>query len=221
MRMSPRSRSGTRVFSVGSTTAAGTISQTARGCFSFATNSSSDVAPTAPSLTRGPPPPGGRRKRRIRARRAEGVAPCWSPSVQVRSCPIPCAYPVFRNRSDHCSQTGAANPSSRVLLIFERPQFGETAPMALSATEPGGEKGLDQLQGERGTDHVSRQDKRHSCRRLRRPDGRRTRHRSARRAPPATLFAATEAPTPLPQSATPRSTSPAATALVKGMMNSG
>ena len=40
-----------RVFSVGSTTAAGTIIQTARGDFSFFAKSSSDVAPTAPSLT--------------------------------------------------------------------------------------------------------------------------------------------------------------------------
>ena len=40
-------------------------------------------------------------------------------------------------------------------------------------------------------------------------------------ASPETLFAAMDAPTPLPQSATPRSTSPAATALAKGIMKSG
>ena len=38
---------------------------------------------------------------------------------------------------------------------------------------------------------------------------------------PPTLFAAMDAPTPLPHSATPRSTSPAATALAIGMMKSG
>ena len=42
---------GTSAFSVGSTTAAGTIIQRARGLLSFCTKPSSDVVPTAPSLT--------------------------------------------------------------------------------------------------------------------------------------------------------------------------
>ena len=46
------SRNGTSVFSVGSTTAAGTIIQTVRGDFSLLAKSSNDVVPTAPSLAR-------------------------------------------------------------------------------------------------------------------------------------------------------------------------
>ena len=38
---------------------------------------------------------------------------------------------------------------------------------------------------------------------------------------PATLFAAMDAPTPLPQMPTPRSTVPAATAFARGMIKSG
>ncbi len=51
MTTSSFSRSGMRAFSVGSTTAAGTIIQTVRGNFSFFAKSSSEVVPTAPSLT--------------------------------------------------------------------------------------------------------------------------------------------------------------------------
>ncbi len=54
MTTSSGSRNGTRAFSVPSTAAAGTIIQTARGFASLWTNSSSDVAPTAPSPTSTP-----------------------------------------------------------------------------------------------------------------------------------------------------------------------
>src|SRR5947199_153068 len=65
MRMSPRSRWATRSSMLLSTTAAGTISQTARGLFSLRTRSASELAPTALSraksatalaLNRRPPP---------------------------------------------------------------------------------------------------------------------------------------------------------------------
>src|SRR6266446_9298878 len=52
MRMSPRSRWGTRSAMLLSTTAAGTISQTARGFLSLATRSASEAAPTAFSRAR-------------------------------------------------------------------------------------------------------------------------------------------------------------------------
>ena len=52
MRMSPASRRGDKSAIALSTTAAGTISQTARGWLSFLTKSASEVPPTAFSLTR-------------------------------------------------------------------------------------------------------------------------------------------------------------------------
>ena len=52
MRMSSRSRWGSRSEMLLSTTAAGTISHTARGFSSFCTKSCSEEAPTAFSLTR-------------------------------------------------------------------------------------------------------------------------------------------------------------------------
>src|SRR6266436_2863336 len=52
MRMSSRSRCGTRSAMLLSTTAAGTISQTARGFLSLATRSASEAAPTALSRVR-------------------------------------------------------------------------------------------------------------------------------------------------------------------------
>src|SRR5215469_14000897 len=51
MRMSPGSRWGSRSAMVSSTTAAGTMSQTARGLSSFLTRSTKELAPTARSLT--------------------------------------------------------------------------------------------------------------------------------------------------------------------------
>ena len=48
MTMSPSSSRGPRSLRVGSTAAAGTISQTALGLFSFFTKSSSDDAPMRP-----------------------------------------------------------------------------------------------------------------------------------------------------------------------------
>ena len=50
MTTSSGSSSGVRPLSVASTTPAGTIIQMARGVFNFFTKSSSEFAPTAPSL---------------------------------------------------------------------------------------------------------------------------------------------------------------------------
>jgi hypothetical protein len=50
MRMSPDSSRGATSWIMRSTTAAGTMSQTARGLVSFLTKSSSEAAPVAPSL---------------------------------------------------------------------------------------------------------------------------------------------------------------------------
>ena len=54
MIVSPRSSSGARPSIVESTNAAGTMIHTWRGGCSWATNSTSDVAPVMPSSTRAP-----------------------------------------------------------------------------------------------------------------------------------------------------------------------
>jgi hypothetical protein len=100
-------------------------------------------------------------------------------------------------------------------LVHRRLDFRKAAVVAQSAAEASVQKCLDQFQGERSLNHFPTQSKdvlivildALMC-------GEHIMDEPAR--PPGTLCAAMDAPTPLPQSANPRSTSRAATALAKG-----
>ena len=92
--------------------------------------------------------------------------------------------------------------------------------MAHRAAEASGQESLDEFQGERRSDRLSSQTEDiHVVIFNALMGGENVMDKPGTHA--GILFAATAAPTPLPQSATPRSTSLAATALAKGMMKSG
>lgn len=93
--------------------------------------------------------------------------------------------------------------------------------MTLGATESRGEKCFDQFPGERLADHKTSQADHVQVVVLNPlPRGESFMDQAHARTP-GTLLAATHAPTPLPQMATPRSTSPQATARAKGTTKSG
>ena len=117
MMMSPFSSSGTSSSIDASTKAAGTIRQMARGFSSFFTNSASDDAPVAPSLTSAchRRPPSGRRPRTC-ARRASAGAPCSRPSVRDRSFRAASASHSSSGRTRVADQSTEACRTPRDLL---------------------------------------------------------------------------------------------------------
>jgi len=92
--------------------------------------------------------------------------------------------------------------------------------MTLRPAELCGEKSLDQFPGQRVTDNLPSKAN-HVQIVVLDPLVRREVFVNQTRPHPPTLFAQTDAPTPLPQMATPRSTSPQATARAKGTIKSG
>ena len=104
--------------------------------------------------------------------------------------------------------------------VFQARHFGQTAAMPLRAAEARGEEGLDQFPGKRGTDDEAPETD-HVQIVVLHALMRRERLVDQAGAMPATLFAATDAPTPLPQMAMPRAISPPATARASGTTKSG
>jgi hypothetical protein len=105
--------------------------------------------------------------------------------------------------------------------MFERLYFCQAASMAWGAAEVCGQKGLKQFQSQCGSNHLSAQTNYVHIVVFDALTGGEDVTDEPGPQLGETLFAVMDAPTPLPQSATPRSTCPLAIAFAKGTMKSG